>query len=85
MLLNQDKGQGKVILDRNKYIEKFMNLINTDQFRELENNLTDRTETKLQNVLRSLKNNKYSNKEDCKRIYLKSSRPGLLYGAAKLQ
>ena len=72
MLLNEDKGQGKVILDRTKYIEKFMNLINTDQFRELENNLTERTETKLQNVLRSLKNNKYSNKEDYKRTYLKS-------------
>ena len=36
-----------------------MNLINTDPFRELENHPTKRTETKLQNLLRSFKNNKY--------------------------
>ena len=55
MLLNQDKGQGIAILDRNKYIEKCMNLINTDKFRELENNPTRWTEAKLQSLLRSLK------------------------------
>ena len=84
VLLNQDKGQGIVILDRTKYIEKCMNLINTDQFRELENDPTKRTETKLQNILRSLKNNQYLSEEDYKRIYPKSSRPGLFYGTAKL-
>ena len=36
-----------------------MNLINADPFRELENHPTKRTETKLQNLLRSFKNNKY--------------------------
>ena len=40
VLLNQDEGQGIVILDRTKYIEKCMNLINTHQFRELENDPT---------------------------------------------
>ena len=55
MLLNQDKGQGIAILDRNKYIEKCMNLINTNKFRELENNPTRWTEAKLQSLLRSLK------------------------------
>ena len=83
VLLNQDKGQGTVILDRTKYIEKCMNVINTDQFWELENDPTKRTEPKLQNILRSLKNNQYLS-EDYKRIYPKSSRPGLFYGTAKL-
>ena len=55
MLLNHDKGQGTVILDKTKSIEKCMNLINTDQFRELEQYPTEGTETKLQNLLRSLK------------------------------
>ena len=36
MLLNLDKGQGIVTLDRTKYNEKCMNLTNTHQFRELE-------------------------------------------------
>ena len=38
----------------------------------------------LQNILTSLKNNKYLSQEDYKRIYRKSSRPGLFYGTAKL-
>ena len=85
VLLNQDKGQGIVILGRTKYIEKCMNLlINTDQFRELEKDPTKRIETKLQNILRSLKNNKYLSEEDYEQIYPKSSRPGLLYETAKL-
>ena len=69
MLLNQDNGQGIVILDKNKYIE---------------NDPTKRTETKLQKLLMSLKNNKHVNEEDYKRIYPKSSRPGLFYGTAKV-
>ena len=77
MLLNQNKGQGIVILHKTKYIEKCLNLINTDQFRELENDHTKRTETKLQKILRSLKNNTYLSEEDYKRIYPKSSGPGL--------
>ena len=84
MLLNQDKQQGIVILDRTKYIEKCMNLINVDQFRETENDPTKRTETKLQNILRSVRTNEYLSEEDYKRIYPKSSRPGLFYGTAKL-
>ena len=64
MLLNQDKGQGIVTLDRTKYIEKCMNLINTHQFRELESDPTKLTEKMLQNILTSLKNNKYLSQED---------------------
>ena len=45
-----------------------MNLINTDQFRELENNPTKGTETKLHNLLRSLNNNKYLSEEYYKRM-----------------
>ena len=62
MLLNQDKGQRIVILDRTKYIQKFMNLINTDQFKEIENDPTKRAETKkyIKNIL-SLNNQNASN------------------------
>ena len=60
VLLNQDKGQGIVILDRAKCIEKYMN------FREVENDPTKRTKAKLQNILRSLKNNTYLSEEDYK-------------------
>ena len=55
MLLDQDKGQRIAILDRFIYIEKCMHLINIDKLRELENDPTRGTETKLQNLIRSLK------------------------------
>ena len=61
-----------------------MNFTSTDQFRNLKNDPAKRTERKLQNTLKSLKNNKSLSKEDYKRIYPKSSRPGLFYGTAKL-
>ena len=44
-------------------------LINADQFRELKNDPTKQTETKLQNLLRRLKINKYLSDQDYKRIY----------------
>ena len=47
MLLDQDKGQRIAILDRFIYIEKCMHLIIIDKFRELENDPTRGTETKL--------------------------------------
>ena len=74
MLLNQDKGQRIVILDRTKYIQKCMNLINTDQFREIENDPTKRAETKkyIKNILRNFKNNTYLCEENYKGIYPKS-------------
>ena len=55
------------MLDRTKYIEKCMNLINTDQFRELEKDPTKQTERKFQNIPRSLQNNKYLSEVDYKR------------------
>ena len=57
-----------------------MNLISTDQLREFENNPL----RKLQSILRSLENNKCLSQEDYKRIYSKSSRPGLFCETAKL-
>ena len=81
MLLNQDKGQGIVILDRTKYIKKYMNLINKDQFRELENKTNRNKITKL---TQEFKNNKSLSEEDYKRIYPKSSRPGSFYGTEKV-
>ena len=47
VLLDQDKGQRIAILDRFIYIEKCMHLIIIDKFRELENDPTRGTETKL--------------------------------------
>ena len=79
-----DKGQEIVILERTKYIEKFMNLIYLGQFRESENNPTKGIKTKLQNLPRNLKNNKNLSEQDYKRIYLKSRIPGLFYGTTKV-
>ena len=77
VLLNQDKGQGIVILDRAKYNEKCMTLIMYERSYKTNRN-------KITNHTQDLKNNKYLNEEDYKRIYPKSSAPVLFYGNAKL-
>ena len=58
-----------------------MNLINKDQFRELENKTNRNKITKL---TQEFKNNKSLSEEDYKRIYPKSSRPGSFYGTEKV-
>ena len=46
MLLQQDKGRGIVIINRNWYTNKFLNILNTEQFRKLDRNPTKPVEVK---------------------------------------
>ena len=53
--MKQDKGRGVVILDQTKYIEKFYNIINTNQFLKLDIDPTKTLDNKIQRTLRKLK------------------------------
>ena len=46
MLLQQDKGRGIVIINRNSYTNRFLNILNTEQFRKLDRNPTKPVEVK---------------------------------------
>ena len=82
MILKQDKGRGVVILDRTKYTEKCMALLNTERFKRLTTDPTAATEQKRQIVFRKIKS-KFSEQE-YKRLYPTGSAPARFYGTAKI-
>ena len=82
MLLKQDKGRGIVIMDRTKYIDKCMDILNTDKFMVLNDDPTAQFESRVQTCLRSMK--KRLDLRTYNSIYPTSSRPGQFYGTAKL-
>ena len=81
LLLKQDKGKGIVILDRTIYNEKCLDMLNTEQFKNLNKDPTRPTERKLQSLQRKIKpslpDNVYRN------LYPTGSSPGKFYGLAK--
>ena len=54
-ILKQDKGRGVVIMDSNKYTEKCMELINTNNFRKMECDNTKDVEKSVQEALLKIK------------------------------
>ena len=56
MLLRQDKGRGIVIIDRNRYTNKCLNILNTEQFRKLDEDPTKSIEAKIQRDVGKIKN-----------------------------
>ena len=71
------------ILNRSKYIETCLSIINSSQFLQVDKDPTASTEKKLQRTLRKIKDKilalLYS------KIYLTGSSPGRFYGTAKLR
>ena len=81
-LLKQDKGRGIIIMDRNRYVEKCLGILQTDKFEELTEDPTGKFEIRVQNCLRKMK--KRLGMSTYNDIYPTSSRPGRFYGTAKL-
>lgn len=81
MLLRQDKGRGIVIMDKNKYTSKCLNILNTPQFKKLNRDPTKPLEEKIQRAVRKVKNR--VSKQEYYRIYPTGSAPGKFYGIAK--
>ena len=50
-ILKADKGRGVVIINRDKYTDKCLQILNTSQFVKLNSDQTNATEKKAQNVL----------------------------------
>ena len=69
-------------MNRNKYHEKCLELLDMKQFRKLNHDPTKTTERKLQNALRKIKLKLSIN--EYKRIYPNGFSPGKLYGTAKI-
>ena len=76
------KGRGVVIMNRDKYHKKCLELLDTEQFQKLNHDPTKTTERKVQNTLCKIKSKLSIN--EYKRIYPTGSSPGKLYGTAKI-
>ena len=81
-ILKQDKGRGIVIMDANKYIDKCMEMLNTDNFQKVGENKTKEVEEAVQKSLFNIK--KAIGGEKYKEIYPSGSNPGKFYGTAKI-
>ncbi len=82
VILRQDKGRGVVLMNKSKYIEKCMLQLETQNFAKLKEDPTQRTERKVQDILREIKND--IGEEAYKNIYPSGSNPGKFYGTAKI-
>ena len=82
MVLKQDKGRGVVLMDRSRYIEKCMEHLNTDNFKQLKTDNTKAVEDSIQNALYSVKD--AIGEEEYRKIYPSGSNPGKFYGTAKV-
>ena len=82
VILKQDKGRRVMILDRSKYMEKYLSLLSASQFDEIDYDLTAYIEGKVQRTLRKIKNKLPSFVHF--KIYPTGSLPGKFYGAAKV-
>ena len=69
-------------MNRDKYNEKCLELLDTEQFQKLNHDPTKTTERKVQNALRKIKSKLSIN--EYKRIYPTGSSPGKLYETAKI-
>ena len=77
--MKRDKGSGVVIMNKPKYHEKCLELLNTDQFTH---DLRKKMSAKIQRVLRKIKTNLKS--EEYSRLYPTGSCPGKFYVTAKI-
>ena len=55
IIMRQDKGRGVTILDRKDYIEKCLNILDTQQFRKLSKDPTKTLERKMQRAVTKMK------------------------------
>ena len=82
VVMKQDKGRGVVLIDRAKYVEKVLEILNTDNFQELTVDKTKSVEESIQRALLSIK--KAIGETDYNKIYPSGSQPGKFYGTAKV-
>ena len=77
-----DKGQGVVIMNKSKYLEKYLTLLNSEQLVRLNEDPTKTNERKVQRMLRKIKPNLTD--QEYKRLYPSGSAPGKFYCTVKL-
>lgn len=83
MLLSQDKGKAIVTMEQEKCTEKFLNLLNPNQFNKINHNATKTVENDIKRTLHMIKNKR--SKQDYVQLYPTGLAPGNFYGTVKKQ
>ena len=82
IIMKQDKGSGVVIMNKPKYHEKCLELLNTDHFTKLNHDPIKKIEPTIQMLLGKIKTNLTS--QEYSRLYPADSYAGKFYGTAKI-
>ena len=84
VIVRPDKGNGVVVLDRDIYKQKILEIINdTAKFKKLKDNPTLTREGQLQRFLRKIKDKNLFDENTYKKIYPCSSKLATIYGLPK--
>ena len=81
-IIKQDKGRGEVFMDRGKYLDKYLAILNTEQFEQLEKDPTSSLERKVQCMPRKIRQK--LSKDVYAKLYPTESSVGKFYGTAKV-
>ena len=86
VILPADKGNATVILDKDEYEQKAMEILAKPPFRKLKRDPTKRNESRVNDGLKRLLNRKAIDKAtyNSLRVSLNGSRPPLFYGSVKI-
>ena len=84
VIVRPGKGNGVVILDRDRYDRKILEIINdTAKFKKLKDNPALSRERQLQRFLRKIKDKNLFDENTYKKIYPCGSKPATIYGLPK--
>ena len=82
IMMKQDKGGGVVIMNRSKYLEECLSILQGKQFMKLDYNPTSKLESKVQRTLHNIISKQPEN--IYKNFYPTGSALGKFYGNAKI-
>ena len=83
IFLRQNKGRGVAVIDRKKYTEKYVAMLNTKQFCKLDKGPTKTIKIKVQRAVKKIKD--HLSTSEYQMLYPRGSAPGKFYGTAKKQ
>ena len=82
VIMKQNKGRRVVVMDRGKYFDKCLAILNTEQFVQLQKDTTSSLEREVQCTLRKIKQKLPT--DVYAKLYPTGSSPGKFYGTAKV-
>ena len=84
MILTADKGVALVIIDKNDYVQKAEELLNTNTFKKIPEDPINKQKNKLINILKSIKSEGGLSEDTYKRLYPTGAVASKFYGLPKI-